>query len=316
VIDRLVAAASRRRRARAAAYPERRRSLARPVISVGNISMGGSGKSPLVAYVARRLLDMGNRPAVLSRGYARPRHADGAVVVSDGTRVLAGYEVAGDEPLMLARQIPGCAVVVSPDRYLAGALAERRLGCTVHILDDGFQHLQLNRALDMLLVRRADLGGRVMPFGRLREPVDAVAAADVVIVLESDGLEEAVRRLGARRIFRMSRQLAAGGEEPVFAFAGIARPEEFFDSLARAGWKVVGSAAFADHHRYSSGELARLFDDARRTGARRLVTTEKDAVRVPEATEMPIDAVPMTVSVEPADEFAALLARVCAGGGR
>ena len=167
-------------------HPERRRHLARPVISVGNLSMGGTGKSPVVAAIAQWLVEHGERPAILSRGYGRADAVDGVVVVSDGTRVLEGVDRSGDEPLMLARQVPGAAVCVSPDRYLAGTLAERRLGCTVHVLDDGFQHLQLARDLDVLVTTMGEIPkGRVIPMGRLREPMDAASRAQVLVVSDT-----------------------------------------------------------------------------------------------------------------------------------
>jgi tetraacyldisaccharide 4'-kinase len=308
LIDRLVAASVRRRRVRWAARPERQHVLGRPVISVGNLSMGGSGKTPLVAHVARLLQAIGHTPAVLSRGYARPDALDGAVVVSDGRRILARYATAGDEPLMLARQLPGCCVVVSPDRYLAGALAERRLGCTVHVLDDGFQHLQLGRTLDLLVVTATDLRDRVMPAGRLREPLDAVRDAHASIVDAPGEAVDAVRRAGARRVFVMSRRLAERREEPVFAFAGIGRPGAFFDALRAAGWDVAGCEAFPDHRPYSAADLDRLADAATRAGASVLVTTEKDAARFDGLTApLPIVPVALTVTVDPAREFAAML---------
>ena len=162
--------------------PHARRRLDRPVISVGNLVVGGSGKTPVVAAIARVLRDMGERPAVLSRGYARKKAADGVVVVSDGERVLEPVERSGDEPQMLARALPGTPILVSPDRYLAGRLAESRFGCTVHILDDGFQHLQLARTIDVLLVSPGDLAERVLPSGRLREGLDAARGADALLV--------------------------------------------------------------------------------------------------------------------------------------
>lgn len=314
MIDSLVATATRRRRRRAAAHPDERRSLDRPVVSVGNLSMGGSGKSPLVAHVARLLQHIGHKPAVLSRGYARPRSTDGAVVVSDGVRILAGYDIAGDEPLMLARQLPGCAVVVCPDRYLAGSLAERRLGCTVHVLDDGFQHLQLNRSLDIVILRRRDLAERVLPSGRLREPLDAIVAADAVVVDGEEGIESEAMRLGARRVFVMSRHVGPVTHEPAYAFAGIAHPEDFFDALRRAGCTLAGSARFADHHRYSAAELSRMSESAAQAGARALVTTEKDAARLPDVKlPLPVAIVSLTVSMEPANDFETLLERVSGG---
>ncbi len=277
--------------------------------------MGGSGKTPLVAHVARLLQTMGHTPAVLSRGYARPRALEGAVVVSDGRHILADYATAGDEPLMLARQLPGCFVIVSPDRYVAGALAERRFGCTVHVLDDGFQHLQLARTLDLVVVTRRDAGDRVMPAGRLREPLDALRAADAVVVHASEGMEDVVARAGARRVFVMSRRLAERREEPVLAFAGIGRPDSFFEALRRAEWNVVRAEAFADHRPYTVGDLRRLADAATRAGARLLVTTEKDAARLQGlAAPIPIVAVPMTVTVDPAREFATMIREACGEG--
>ncbi|MBI2222860.1 MAG: tetraacyldisaccharide 4'-kinase [Acidobacteria bacterium] len=311
MISTLVAAFARRRRAACAAHPERRRRLERPVISIGNLSMGGTGKTPLVAHVARLLLAAGHRPAILSRGYARPRVLEGVVVVSDGTRALAPYATAGDEPLMLARQVPGCAVVVAPDRYVAGALAERRLGCTVHVLDDGFQHLSLARALDIVIVSGRDMRDRVLPFGRLREPLDALAAADALVAQAGDEVDP-----GGRPLFRMMRRVAERRDEPALAFAGIGRPAAFFQALEEAGWTVVARVEFADHHSYSARDLERLARDATRAGARILVTTEKDAVRLetlpPPA--LPLVAAPLEVSVEPAAEFAAMLHAACGRG--
>jgi tetraacyldisaccharide 4'-kinase len=128
-------------RRRTLSSSDAQRRLDRPVVSVGNLSVGGSGKTPLVAYIARLLEDAGERPAILSRGYARTRPEDGVTVVSDGIRLRADLERAGDEPLMLARALPRVPVLVCADRYLAGRLAELRLGATAHLLDDGFQHL-------------------------------------------------------------------------------------------------------------------------------------------------------------------------------
>jgi tetraacyldisaccharide 4'-kinase len=316
LIASVTGALARRRRAAYATHPERRRTLQRPVISIGNLSMGGTGKTPLVAHIARLLQQMGHLPAVLSRGYGRPRALDGAVVVSDGRHVLAPYEAAGDEPLMLARQLPGCIVVVAADRFLAGALAERRLGCTVHLLDDGFQHLQLARALDLVVVTGRDLDDRVMPAGRLREPIGTIASADAVVVHAADGIAERAQTAGARRVFTMTRTIDERRGDPVFAFAGIGRPEGFFDALAEGGWNVVGRMAFPDHRRYGAADFARLADRAARAGASALVTTEKDAARLDglRVPTLPLIAVALAVTVEPAAAFSAMLQQACARG--
>ena len=145
LISSFYAAAARRRRERYARRPDLRIRLRRPVVSVGNLAVGGRGKTPLVATLARLLLEAGERPAILSRGYGRTRPEDGVVVVRDPDGIRADLARSGDEPLMLARQLPGVSILVSGDRYLAGRLAEHHFGSTVHVLDDGFQHLQLDR---------------------------------------------------------------------------------------------------------------------------------------------------------------------------
>ena len=151
-------------------------------LSVGNLAFGGRGKTPLVAMLARHFLAKGERPAILSRGYARRRPDAGAVIVSDGRHLLADLDRAGDEPLMLARSVPGAIVVVCDVRAIAAALARQALGATVLILDDGFQHRAVARDIDLVVVTPEDLTGRRAPFGRLREPVSALARAHAVIV--------------------------------------------------------------------------------------------------------------------------------------
>src|SRR5687768_2753545 len=141
LLDLLYAQAVATRRRWFERHPYSRRRLQRPVISIGNLSVGGTGKTPLVALITQWLIDRGERPAVLSRGYGRVDRCDGVVVVSDGDRILADLNRAGDEPLMIARKISVALVLVAEDRYLAGVLAERRLGASVHVLDDGFQHV-------------------------------------------------------------------------------------------------------------------------------------------------------------------------------
>ena len=157
-------------RARRRYYERRthlRRRLTSPVISIGNLTVGGSGKTPLAAEIARMLLEMGERPAILSRGYARRTPAEGVIVVSDGKRIQSDVDHSGDEPFMLAQMVPNAAVLVSPSRYVAGRIAESRLGCTVHILDDGFQHFDLMRDIDLLVApetpgRSANTAGRAV----------------------------------------------------------------------------------------------------------------------------------------------------------
>jgi tetraacyldisaccharide 4'-kinase len=313
VLADLFAAAVRRRRERYAARPDLRRRLRRPVISIGNLAVGGRGKTPTVAATARLLLELGERPAILSRGYGRALRDDGVVVVSDPGGIRADLDRSGDEPLMLARQLPGVAVLAGEDRYLAGRLAEHHLGATVHVLDDGFQHLQLDRDADIVLVGRDDVRTPItLPAGRLREPVDALVAADAIIAADPDvsvdGLAADVPVFGARRVAGVVRAIAPG--TPVFAFAGIAGPSRFFDELGASGWEVRGTRAFRDHQRYDASHVTRLAAAAAAAGAAALVTTEKDYVRLLPLRPFPIPVgwVPLTMEPDPLPEFRRWLA--------
>jgi tetraacyldisaccharide 4'-kinase len=282
--------------------------LTAPVISIGNLTLGGSGKTPLTAEIARMLLDIGERPAILSRGYGRSKPSDGVVIVCDGRSVTTDVAHAGDEPYMLARLVPGAAIVVCSSRYLAGRVAESQLGCTVHLLDDGFQHFQLDRNIDLLVAPPEDfVDGRTLPFGRLREPIDAAQMANALLVPASDSVSPAdmSSRLKVSPAFGFSRAIDGPvAPSPVFAFAGIAKPQDFFTELRRAGWQVTGLRAFRDHHQYSSLEIAALARAAHDAGAEILVTTSKDAVRLSDAHRaaaggMSIVDVPLHVSIDP-----------------
>jgi tetraacyldisaccharide 4'-kinase len=328
------AGVARQRRRWYARHPDRRRTLGRPVISVGNIAVGGSGKTPAVAYIARLLQGAGHRPAILTRGYARARPSDGVTVVSDGHRLLADLDRAGDEPLMLARQLPTVPVLVSGDRYLAGRLAERHFGCTVHVLDDGFQHFQLERDLDLVLLSPEDVERPVpLPSGRLREPIDVVGGASAIIVSDTDAAQAAAvgQAVGVSPVFRLRRALdrprlvepagrvvspAAGTR--VLVVAGLARPEGFFAAVAGEGWTVADQLAFPDHHRYGRADLDRIVAAMRASRAVMVLTTEKDLVRLLPLRPLPVPVawVPLLASIEPAEEFGAwLVGRLRAQGG-
>lgn len=298
------------------------RALRQPVISVGNLSLGGSGKTPLVAFVAGLLRDLGERPAILSRGYARAVAEDGVVVVSDGRSLRADVGRAGDEPMWLARTLPGVAVLVASDRHLAGALAESRLGATVHVLDDGFQHHALARDADLVIVSAADLAELTVPAGRLREPLDVLAYADALVVPEGDEIPRVALELttGDAPVFRMRRTLGVPrsvepwGAPPrvprdaaVLAVAGIAHPMRFFDALAAAGWRVAARMSFADHHRYTGADLQRIADTVRAAGCALVLTTEKDLMRLLPLRPLPVPVawVPLQVEVTPDDRFLA-----------
>jgi tetraacyldisaccharide 4'-kinase len=289
-----------------------RRTLSRPVISIGNLAVGGRAKTPLTALVAARLRALGERPAILSRGYARKDAADGVVVVRDPDGIRADLDRAGDEPLMLARQLDGVAVLASTSRYLAGRLAEHHFGCTVHVLDDGFQHFDLHRNADIVAIARADLeGAETLPSGRLREPIDAMEAADVIVDL--DDLEGALtdlgrpiwrarRRLGAARLVDAAATPVTPSAGPVLAVAGIAHPAGFFRDLSLAGWGIVHEMPYRDHHPYTVSDVARMTSTARSSGARLILTTEKDMVRLLPFRPFAVTVayVPMTLEIDPA----------------
>ena len=316
MLSTLYAAIVRRRREFYASRPDRRRRLRRPVISIGNLAVGGRGKTPMVSCIARLLLEMGERPAVLSRGYARRRAEDGVVVVRDADGIRADLDRSGDEPLMLARNLPGCAVLAAVDRYAAGRVAEHHLGATVHVLDDGFQHLQLDRDIDLVIVAGEDLapGAATLPGGRLREPPDTLLAADAVLAAD-----EAVLSFGPTprnapfEIFRTRRGLGtvADGEVsgPSVAAAGIARPQQFFDDLRAAGYRVLQTFSFRDHHRYSARDVERLVGAAKQAGAASILTTEKDLVRLLPFRPfgLPVHCVPLTMEPDPLQEFSGWL---------
>lgn len=296
-------------------HPERQRRLDRPVISIGNLAVGGRSKTPIVAAVAARLRDAGERPAILSRGYARRLSEDGVVVVRDADGIRADIDRAGDEPLMLARQLDGVSVLACPSRYLAGRLAEQHLNSTIHVLDDGFQHLTLHRDIDIVIVSADDLErARTLPFGRLREPIDALASADALVSLDdaparAQGYGTPIWR--ARRRLDTARLVEPFGAPLDFdwgtavAVAGIANPSRFFADLRSSGWPVARELGFADHHPYSQRDVDEMFRAVRAVGAGLVITTEKDLVRLLPFRPFvaPVAWVPLTVSVEPQPEF-------------
>ena len=314
-------AAIARARRRRLGRPDRQRRLQRPVVSVGNLTVGGSGKTPTTAFLARLLVEAGEVPAILSRGYARQTPEDGVTVVNDGHGLAADVARAGDEPFMLARALPGVRVVVSPDRYLAGRLAETHLKATVHVLDDGFQHFVLARQIDLLLVDAEELvRPRTLPGGRLREPLDAARAAHAVVV-SGGAPEEVAERLRVPRAFALMREVEPAVEETVdgpialpvgarvFAVSGIARPERFLTETANGGYELAGALALRDHHSFSARDIAHIAERAAGAGASVVLVTEKDFVRLLPWRPWPFRVAvrPLRVRVEPAAGFAAWL---------
>jgi tetraacyldisaccharide 4'-kinase len=296
-------------------HPERRRHLHAAVISVGNVAVGGSGKTPVVAALARILLEAGRRPAILSRGYKRRAASDGVVVVSDRERVLAPTASSGDEPQMLARALPGVPVLVSADRHMAGRLAEERFAADVCILDDGFQHWQLGRNVDLVLMSPDDLGGELLPFGRLREPLSAARAADAILVPgTSEDASRVKDALSHPTVFRVDVRYGepalvtpygapASGARTAVAVAAIARPRRFFEGATAEGWDLRRTISHRDHHWFTARDVERAETAARETGAEVILTTAKDAVRLEGLVGPRWAFLPMHVTIEPADTF-------------
>jgi tetraacyldisaccharide 4'-kinase len=279
------------------------------VISVGNLTLGGSGKTPTVELAVRTLLELGAVPAVVSRGYGR--RTRGVHVVADREGVRADARAAGDEPLLLAERLPGVVVVVGENRYEAGRVAVERHGATALVLDDGFQHRTLAKDLEIVVVQgRAPWGNaRVFPRGMLREPLAGLARAHVVVVTNPAGAEP-VQAVTAtvRRFNRSAAVLAAsyryqdaieaqtGRRVPVaelagrrlLAFAGLGSPQGFADTLDGAGIRRVALAEFPDHHWFTPSDLHELARDARAAGAQGLITTEKDWVRLRDLPPPPL----------------------------
>lgn len=282
------------------------------VISVGNITVGGTGKTPLVIHLARSLRARGLRPAVLTRGYGGKSRVP-VQVVSDGRSVLLGYEQAGDEAVLMARALPGIPVIAGADRRTTGRHAVAAFGSDPVILDDGFQHRALFRNVDIVLLAGASPfgNGRLLPAGPLREPVRGLRRAHLVILTGTDdsaagcspvprhadlfsltgcGVQEA----GDMTVFRASHRPSAlrRGEagrtadpellrgKRICAFSGIGAPERFRATLAALGADVAAFLPFPDHHRYGSADLTAIDERAGACRAEEIVTTEKDAVRL------------------------------------
>jgi len=275
-------------RARVALYEKdwlQRRRLKKPVISVGNLAFGGSGKTPFVLRLASELMERGLRVSILSRGYKR--RGRGLMPVSDGVHVVAGVDEAGDEAFLLAKALPGACVTVCESRHAAGEFAETEHTVDVHILDDGFQHVQLERNLDIVLMR----GDEDLALRRWREPLEALRRAHL-LVLTGDAwpVEEAlVRRFPDLPICKMRSVhygfANAGGnavavewmkEHRWIALAGIARPERFFEDLKRVSLNIAKTVSYPDHHHPSPADVERLAADVKALACRGVLMTQKD----------------------------------------
>jgi tetraacyldisaccharide 4'-kinase len=270
------------------------RRLRRPVVSIGNLSVGGTGKTPFVIMLGALLKARGIEVDVLSRGYGRDSFAI-SVVDPAGPP-----EQFGDEPLLIVRKL-GAPAIVGADRYQAGLLAEEKFPQTrVHLLDDGFQHRRLHRDFDIVLVADEDLGESLLPSGRLREPFSSLRRADAIALTSSSSLP-----LPAKSIWRVRRQMHfLGLKKRLIAFCGIARPEQFFAGLKKLGMELPETIAFPDHHRYTQADVHRLLLAKNNSRAEGFISTEKDAINLgPLARQLqPFETTVLELELEDAGE--------------
>lgn len=264
--------------------------LDRPVISVGNITAGGTGKTPLVEWVAKTLAGVGKKACILTRGYGR-ENPQQQVVVSDGTTILATPAESGDEPYLLATNLLGAAAVISnADRVAAGRYAVENFNTDCFVLDDGFQHLRLARDLNIVTIDATNPwgGGQLLPHGRLREPLSGLIRADCVVLTrcdQADNLDDTREKISALirgPLFESSMRAvnAPLTTAPVAAFCAVGNPKSFFQQLRKHGYELILEKAFADHHSYTQKDVDDLIKEAKRAGAKGLVTTAKDAVKL------------------------------------
>ena len=323
----------------------RRYPLGTQVISIGNVTAGGTGKTPVTEIFARTLAAEGRKVAILSRGYRRKEAPwwqrlftqviEKPLVVSDGRRVLLDSATGGDEPYMLASNLPGVAVVVDRNRVKAGRYAVNRLGCDTLILDDGFQYQKLKHSIEVVLVDSTNPfgNGNMLPRGILREPVRNLKRADIIFLTKCRGdvsaVKEEIRRYNTTAEIvecnhtpKVMKDVWSREEFPldwlrdktVCTLSGIASPKGFENSLRHLGAKVVWCERYADHHRYDASEVLYALNRTADMGADALVTTEKDAVRFPRLETAPVKCLYLRIAIEilvGGESFTQLINRIC-----
>ena len=323
----------------------RRYPLGIQVISIGNVTAGGTGKTPVTELFARALAAKGRKVAILSRGYRRKEASwwqrvftqviDPPLVVSDGRRVRLDSAIGGDEPYMLASNLPGVAVVVDRDRVKAGRYAIKRLGCDTIILDDGFQYQRLKHSVEVVLVDSTNPfgNGNMLPRGILREPVRHLKRADLIFLTKCRGdVSESVAEI---RKYNRKAEIVKCSHSPkvlkdvwsreefplswlegrtVCTLSGIASPKGFENSLRHLGAKVVWCERYADHHRYDPSEILYALNRTADMGSDALVTTEKDAVRFPRFETVPVKCLYLRIAIDildGAESFKKMVDRIC-----
>ena len=323
----------------------RRFPLGCQVISIGNVTAGGTGKTPVTEKFAHELTAAGRKVAILSRGYRRKEAPwwrrmfsqviEKPLVVSDGKHILLDAATGGDEPYMLAANLPGVCVLVDRNRVKAGRYAISRFGCDTLILDDGFQYQRLKHSLEVVLVDKTNPfgNGNMLPRGVLREPAEHIARADFIFLTKSDGDSAAVREqirrynqmaeiIECRHAPRLLKDVWSREELPLewlrgktlTTLSGIAVPQGFEDSLRKLGARVIWCERYADHHRYDSSEIIFALNKTSDLHADALITTEKDAVRFPRLETTPVPCYYLRVDIEitaGAENFAAAVDHIC-----
>jgi tetraacyldisaccharide 4'-kinase len=329
--------------------------LGAPTISIGNITAGGTGKTPLVAHVAKCLAAGGQKVCILTRGYGR-KDAKNRVLVSDGEQILASPAEAGDEPLELAQKLIGKAIVIADaDRVSAADWAKRKFGATAFVLDDAFQHRKVRRDLDIVCIDATDPfgGGKMLPAGRLREPLSNLNRTDMVVITRANlakdisdlrfeiselnaaaaiftakndlknvaRLEEFLAKIQRtqREVKDITRALPLAETAPkstsTVAFCGLGNHENFFEQLRREKFSVAAGKTFRDHHIYTQKDVIEIEAIAREKGAEMLITTAKDAVKLSDLKfEIPCFVAEIEMIISDADAFEALLHRFFVGG--
>lgn len=307
------------------------KDLSKVVISVGNISVGGTGKTPLIEYIARFLSEENLETAILSRGYKRANSVKKHLVISDGKQMLASLAEAGDEAFMLAEKLKGVKVIVGANRFQTGQLAIKDLGCDVILLDDGFQHLKLKRDLDIVVLDATNPfdNGEMLPFGKLREPLYGLKRAQMIVISRADretnrdlifqvlsGLELNIPVFYSDHDFVGLRDLASNKpialrkliNAKVAVLCALGNPDVFISDLESYQAKIVSKHVFIDHHNYQQIDIDKIVMEAKEAKAEFIVTTEKDAVKLQRFSfDLPIYVVEIKVNIEDEPRFKSLI---------
>ena len=304
------------------------KKLSCPVISIGNITVGGTGKTPMTIYVANVVKDLGYKVAIVSRGYKGKAETIGGIV-SDGKTLLMAPEIAGDEPYMMAARLRGVPIVVGKNRFKAGRLAIRKFDPDILVLDDGFQHLKLQRDLDLVLLdyRKPFGNGHLLPRGVMREPASALFCANAIILTRSDTLDdkEVTSLLEMIRFHERKKPVYRAFHKPlvykiinqeknikealrqnldcikgrtVFAFSGLADNLQFRRTLKNLKCSVAGYLEFPDHHSYSDSDLKDILAAAKKSMSECFITTEKDYVRIAHKIAWPMEIYVVGIVIE------------------